>query len=101
MRCARENSAEHVQSIQCVRWPWWRQVENHMLLVVGAVTMLSAVVIIPRMRVPGGVNASTLDQDLEVRDGARVPSWAGAPDRFRAPLLCNAAQTATHDRVTL
>jgi len=72
-----------------------------MLLVVGAVTMLSAVVIIPRMRVPGGVNASTLDQDLEVRDGARVPSWAGAPDRFRAPLLCNAAQTATHDRVTL
>jgi len=36
------------------------QVENHMLLIVGAVIVLSAVVIIPRMRVPDGVNASTL-----------------------------------------
>jgi len=60
VRCARENSAEHVQSIQCVRWPWCRrQVENHMLLIVGVVVVLIAVVVIRRMRVPGGVNAST------------------------------------------
>lgn len=31
-----------------------------MLLIVGAVIVLMALVIIPRMRVPGGVNASTL-----------------------------------------
>jgi hypothetical protein len=31
-----------------------------MLFIVGAVIVLGAVVIIPRMRVPGGVNASTL-----------------------------------------
>ena len=59
MRCAIENSAAHVQSIQSVRGPWCRQVENHMLLIVGAVIVLIAVVLIPRMRVPGGVNAST------------------------------------------
>jgi hypothetical protein len=60
VRCARENSAEHVQSIQCVRWPWCRrQVENHMLLIVDVVVVLIAVVVIRRMRVPGGVNAST------------------------------------------
>ena len=35
-------------------------VENHMLLIVGLVIVLIAVVIIPRMRVPGGMNASTL-----------------------------------------
>jgi hypothetical protein len=39
--------------------PWCRQVENHMLLIVGAIFVLSAVVVIRRMRVPGGVNAST------------------------------------------
>ena len=31
-----------------------------MLLIVGAAIVLIAVVVIPRMRVPGGVNASTL-----------------------------------------
>jgi hypothetical protein len=31
-----------------------------MLLIVGAVVVLIAVAIIPRMRAPGGVNASTL-----------------------------------------
>jgi hypothetical protein len=40
--------------------PWWRQVENHMLLIVGAVIVLIAAVIISRTRVPGGVNANTL-----------------------------------------
>jgi hypothetical protein len=35
-------------------------VENHMLLIVGAVSVLIAIVIIPRMRVPVGVNASAL-----------------------------------------
>ena len=34
--------------------------ENHMLFIVGVVIALIAVVIIPRMRVPGGVNSSTL-----------------------------------------
>ena len=33
---------------------------NHMLLIVGVVIVLIAVVISPKMRVPGGVNASTL-----------------------------------------
>ncbi|HEU5257160.1 MAG TPA: hypothetical protein VFU28_14305 [Vicinamibacterales bacterium] len=31
-----------------------------MLLIVGVVIVLIAVVVIPKMRVPGGVNASTL-----------------------------------------
>jgi hypothetical protein len=31
-----------------------------MLLIVGVVVVLLAVVVIPKMRVPGGVNASTL-----------------------------------------
>jgi hypothetical protein len=34
--------------------------ENHMLFIVGAVIVLAAVVIIRRMRVPGGVNAARL-----------------------------------------
>ena len=34
--------------------------ENHMLFIVGIVTALIAVVIIPRMRVPGGVNSANL-----------------------------------------
>ncbi len=34
--------------------------ENHMLFIVGIVIALIAVVIIPRMRVPGGVNSANL-----------------------------------------
>ena len=34
--------------------------DNHMLFFVGVVTALIAVVIIPRMRVPGGVNSASL-----------------------------------------
>jgi hypothetical protein len=34
--------------------------ENHMLFIVGIVVVLIAVVIIPRMRVPGGVNSANL-----------------------------------------
>ena len=34
--------------------------DNHMLFIVGIVTVLIAFVIIPRMRVPGGVNAANL-----------------------------------------
>lgn len=64
LRCAIENSAEEVNSVQCVRCRVMGRggahVENHMLLIVGAVIVLIAVVIIPRMRVPGGVNASAL-----------------------------------------
>ena len=73
-----------------------------MLLIVGVVIVLIAVVISPKMRVPGGVNASTLgwmsdkwlaehrashsregfqtpsgrglDRDQDVRDGASVPA---------------------------
>jgi hypothetical protein len=36
------------------------QIEAHMLFIVGAMIVLIAVVIIARMRVPGGVNANTL-----------------------------------------
>jgi hypothetical protein len=36
------------------------QIETQMLLIVGAVIAVIAVVIIAKMRVPGGVNASTL-----------------------------------------
>ena len=35
-------------------------VENYMLLILGAVIASVAIVIIPRMRVPGGVNGSAL-----------------------------------------
>jgi hypothetical protein len=34
--------------------------ENQMLFIVGVVIVLVAVVIIPRMRVPGGVNSANL-----------------------------------------
>jgi hypothetical protein len=34
--------------------------EDHMLFIVGIVIALIAVVVIPRLRVPGGVNAATL-----------------------------------------
>ena len=34
--------------------------ENHMLFIVGIVIALIAVVVIPRLRVPGGVNSATL-----------------------------------------
>ena len=34
--------------------------ENHMLFIVGIVIALIAVVIIPRMQVPGGVNSANL-----------------------------------------
>jgi hypothetical protein len=34
--------------------------ENQMLFIVGIVVVLIAVVIIPRMRVPGGVNSANL-----------------------------------------
>ena len=37
-----------------------RRLENHMLLIFGAVIVLIAVVIIPGIRVPGSVNGSTL-----------------------------------------
>jgi len=33
---------------------------NHMLFIVGVVVVLIAVVIVPRMRVPGGVNSANL-----------------------------------------
>jgi hypothetical protein len=34
--------------------------DNHMLFIVGLVMVLIAVVIIPRMRAPGGVNSANL-----------------------------------------
>ena len=34
--------------------------ENHMLIIVGVAIALVALVIIPRMRVPGGVNSANL-----------------------------------------
>jgi hypothetical protein len=43
-----------------VEWRCGRYVEDYMLLMVGAVIVLITVVITPRMRVPGGVNASTI-----------------------------------------
>jgi len=58
--CAVENSAEHVQSIQFAVARRGARSKTHMLLIVGAVVVLSGVVIISRMRVPGGVNARTL-----------------------------------------
>jgi hypothetical protein len=44
--------------------------ENHMLFIVGVVILLVAV-IIPRMRVPGGVNAASL--------GWMSEQWLGEP----------------------
>jgi hypothetical protein len=38
----------------------WRHMESCMLLIVGAIIALITVVIIPRVRVPGGVNGSAL-----------------------------------------
>jgi hypothetical protein len=40
--------------------PGWRHLENPMLFIIGAVAVLVAVVIIPGMRVPGGVKPSAL-----------------------------------------
>jgi len=42
-----------------------------MLLIVGAVIMLIAVVIIPRMRISGGMNASTLGAGYSRRSEPR------------------------------
>jgi hypothetical protein len=55
LRCGIENSGEQVYSLQSVDGGTWRRIENRMLLIVGAVIVLIAVVIIPRMRVSGGV----------------------------------------------
>ena len=40
--------------------PWLRQVENYMWAIVGIVIVLIAVVVIPYLRMQGGVNASRL-----------------------------------------
>jgi len=57
----RSRTAES-KSIGYSQWDggYWRRLENHMLFIIGAVMALMAVVMIPRMRVPGGVNARTL-----------------------------------------
>jgi hypothetical protein len=34
--------------------------DNHMLVIVGVIIVLTTVVIIPRMQVPGGVNSANL-----------------------------------------
>jgi hypothetical protein len=54
-------------SAQTVSWPRVRIAvrrlicgDNHMLFIVGLVMVLIGVVIIPRMRVPGGVNSANL-----------------------------------------
>ena len=57
LRCAMENSGAQVYSLQFVDDPRWSHIENHMLLIVGAVIVLIAVVIISRMRGPGRMDA--------------------------------------------
>ena len=57
LRCAMENSGAQVYSIQFVDDPRWSHIENHMLLIVGAIIVLIAVVIISRMRGPRRMDA--------------------------------------------
>ena len=57
LRCAMENSGAQVYSLEFVDDPRWSHIENHMLLIVGAVIVLIAVVIMPRMRGPGRMDA--------------------------------------------
>ena len=57
VRCAMENSGVQVYSLQFVDDPRWSHIENHMLLIVGAVIVLIAVATIPRMRGPGRMDA--------------------------------------------
>ena len=47
-------------SATVVEWRWSRHIESYMLLMVGAVIVVITVVIILRIRVPSGVNASPL-----------------------------------------
>ena len=56
-------------SAQTVSWPRVRIAirrlicgDNHMLFIVGLVIVLIAVVIIPRTRVPGGVNSGWMSE---------------------------------------
>jgi hypothetical protein len=49
--------AGEVYSLQFVDDPRWSHIENHMLLIVGAVIVLIAVVIISRMRGSGRMGA--------------------------------------------
>jgi hypothetical protein len=53
LRCAMENSGAKVYSLQFVDDRRWSHIENHMLLILGAVIVLIAEVIISRMRGPG------------------------------------------------
>jgi hypothetical protein len=57
--CAIENSGERLHSLESRRWPL-RHLENHVLLIFGALIVLMAVVIIPSMRLPGSGNGSAL-----------------------------------------
>jgi hypothetical protein len=57
LRCAIENSGAQVYSLEFVDDPRWSQIENHMLLIVGAVIVLIAVVIMSGMRGPGSMHA--------------------------------------------
>jgi hypothetical protein len=84
LRCAIDNSGEQLYSLQSGDGRWWRHVENHMLLIVGAVIVLIAVVIIPRMRVSGGMNASTLGWMSEqwARRASRVALSVSVPDEL-------------------
>ena len=51
-------AASTLDSLQSVRGRvFGRHTENHLLIIAGAVAVSIAVVIIARMRVPGGVNA--------------------------------------------
>jgi len=58
--CAIENSGQHLFSLQSEGGRSWRHIENPMLFIVGAIIVSIAVVIIPKMRVPGGANAAHL-----------------------------------------
>jgi hypothetical protein len=67
---SRRHSTRHMPCAQAHRQSPWRVSrslcadlmcgDNHMLFIVGVVMVLIAVVIIPRMRVPGGVNSANL-----------------------------------------
>jgi hypothetical protein len=58
--CAIENSGERLHWLQCREMAAGAISRTYMLLIFGALIVLIAVVIIPRMRVPGSGNGSTL-----------------------------------------
>jgi hypothetical protein len=58
--CAIRDSAEQGHPVQSGQPASWRLIEDPMLLIVGAVVVLIAGAILPRIRAPGGANGKGL-----------------------------------------